>query len=102
MRYSVVLSSKADRDYTDYINTIMYCYSAPLTAAQHYKGLYSALKSLETNPESYPIATQKSLLLQYGYNTRRINYKKMTIIYTVHSDMVYVHRVIPASMITGL
>jgi len=101
MKYQIILSSEANKDYAEYINTIMYDYNAPLTAAKHYMGLYSTLKSLETYPEIFQIQTRRSLS-QYGTNVRRINYKKMAIIYTIHGDIVYIHRIIPASMITGL
>jgi hypothetical protein len=59
------------------------------------------LKSLSHSAESYPISSLKAIL-QYGYNARRINYKKMAIIYTVHQKTVLVRRVIPGALIPEL
>ena len=56
---------------------------------------------LERFPESYPIQTGSSFLL-FGTNVRRINYKKMAIVYTVHDDIVYIHRIIAANLITNI
>jgi len=39
-------------------------------------------------------------LLKYGFFVRRINYKKMAILYTVYEDTVLIHRVVAGSMIT--
>ncbi|MDR0371562.1 MAG: hypothetical protein LBH80_06895 [Prevotellaceae bacterium] len=49
--------------------------------------------------KSYPVQTNRSLL-QYGINVRRINYKRLAIIYTVHEDIVYIHRIVASSMLT--
>jgi hypothetical protein len=46
------------------------------------------------------LPVQKSAyFLQYGFNVKRLRYKKMTIIYTVIGDAVYIIRVIPSSTI---
>lgn len=58
------------------------------------------MKSLSHLAESFPISTKKSIL-QYGYNARRVNYKKMAVIYTVHSKTVLIRSVIPGALITG-
>ena len=96
-------------EYTDTANddlknlayAITHEYKSPVTAFHYVQGIKDEIKLLKRSPESYPVQTRRSLL-QYGSNVRRINYKKMAIIYTVHGDIVYIHRIIPASMITGL
>ena len=100
-RYSVILSEDAEHDLQEYIDYIMYEYKAPITALRHYEALFDVLSGLKRSPESYPIQTRTSLL-QYGTNVRRINYKRMAVIYTVHGDIVYIHRIVAGSMITGL
>jgi hypothetical protein len=35
----------------------------------------------------------------YGANVKRINYKKMAILFTVFENVVYIHRIIPAATI---
>jgi hypothetical protein len=38
----------------------------------------------------------------YGPNVRRMNYKKMAIIYTINQDTIFIHRVIASKMIIGM
>lgn len=101
MYYTVKLSDNADQDIDNLSDAIIYTYQAPNTAFKYVQGLLNAIQSLSKNPESPPIQTRTSLQ-QYGANVRRINYKKMAIIYTVHGNIVYIHRIIAGSMITGL
>jgi hypothetical protein len=81
--YSVEISTQARRDILDLNDVIINFYKAPLTAKKYIKGLQDQIKKLETDSESYAVQTLKSLT-QYGQNVRRLNYKKMAIIYTVH------------------
>jgi len=74
---------------------------APLTAINHYAGIVDALKGLERNPFINPVRDNISLK-QSGTGVRRENYKKMAIIYTIHGNVVYVHRILAGSLITGL
>jgi len=49
------------------------------------------------------LSVQKSTyFFQYGFNVRRLNYKKMTIIYTVIDNTAYIQRVVPSSTILDL
>ncbi|HBX45096.1 type II toxin-antitoxin system RelE/ParE family toxin [Limibacterium fermenti] len=101
--YNVVLSQEAEADLQDYIDYIMstYKYKAPLTALRHYEDIFNILRTLNNMPESYSIQTGTSFL-RFGANVRRINYKKMAIIYTVHGGIVYIHRIIAANLIKNL
>ena len=74
---------------------------SPITSKRYTEGIYHKIKSLSHSAESYPISSLKTIL-QYGYNARRINYKKMAIIYTVHQKTVLIHRVIPGALISEL
>lgn len=98
--YRIKLSDEAKKDFDEYIHHIRDVYHAPLTAIKHYAELAKTINSLNFFPESYPVQTGISFL-RYGFNVRRINYKKMAIIYTVHGDIVYIHRIIPANLITS-
>ena len=100
-KYELIFSMESEKDMFELEDVIYFDYKAPLTAFRYIQGLKDEIKLLKRSPESYPIQTRASLL-QYGSNVRRINYKKMAVIYTVHGDIVYIHRIIPASMITGL
>ena len=101
MSYRVEMSDEANFDFKSYITYIMLDCDAPLTAIKHYVGIVDALKSLERNPFVNQVKDSASLR-RYGINVRRENYKKMAIIYTIHENVVYVHRILAGSMITGL
>lgn len=100
-RYRIVYSPEANNDIVELTNVITYDYSAPLTAFRYVQGLKETIELLTKFPKSYPLQTRTSLS-RYGQNVRRINYKRMAIIYTVHGNIVYIHRIIPASIITSL
>lgn len=77
-RYEVVISENAQQDLRDLSNTIMFQYKSPITAIRYLRGIYNELKWLQSHAESLKIQSDKSYT-QFGFNTRRINYKKMTI-----------------------
>ncbi|MDR1402411.1 MAG: type II toxin-antitoxin system RelE/ParE family toxin [Tannerellaceae bacterium] len=99
--YNIHYSDSAEEDLNELYNVICYTYLAPITANKYVKGLNDIIRELEKNPEIYAIQTRPSLQ-QYGQNVRRINYKKMAIIYTIHGHVVYIHRIVAASLIAGL
>jgi plasmid stabilization system protein ParE len=97
-RYDIVYSDDADRDLNNLFDVIFEEYAAPLTAYKYVEGVVNTVKSLSVFPEAYPIDYNQSLA-QYGNEVRRINYKKMTIIYIVHNDTVYIQRIMAGSLI---
>ena len=101
MIYKIIYSDDTKKDLSELADTITYEFKAPLTSFRYIRELRKVIHSLKRSPEAYAIQTRQSLQ-QYGANVRRINYKRMAVIYTVHDDTVYIHRVVPASMITGL
>jgi len=101
MKYFVKLSNEAQTDFDNYIDHIMFEYAAPLTATQHHDEIIEELFELSQMPYKYSIRHNTSLR-QYGIDVRRANYKKMAIIYTIHHEVVYIHRIIASSMITDL
>ena len=100
MKYKISMSNDAQSDYDEYIDYILYDCDAPMTAAKHYAGIKDAIVTLSKNPYINAVRTNASLL-EYGLNVRRENYKKMAIIYTIHDDVVYIHRILAQSLITG-
>ncbi|GAB6012571.1 type II toxin-antitoxin system RelE/ParE family toxin [Viscerimonas tarda] len=101
MKYNIHYSDESQIDLEELYSVICERYSAPITAQNYVKGLNAVIKQLETNPEIYAIQTRQSLK-KYGHNVRRLNYKKMAIIYTVHGKTVYIHRIVPANSISEL
>jgi len=100
-KYKITISDNAKQDIIDLSNTIRFEYNSPLTSIKYLKGLYKEINKLKTSAETFSIQTRKSLI-QYGFNVRRLNYKKMTIIYVVVDNTVYIQRVLSASTISGL
>ena len=62
------------------------------------QGLVDEIKKLEYNPEIYAIRNS-NFYLQFGTEIRRINYKKMGVIYSVYRKRVFIHRIIASSLI---
>ncbi|MCL2649771.1 MAG: hypothetical protein FWD60_01945 [Candidatus Azobacteroides sp.] len=96
--YEVIVLSEAETEFNNYIDYIYFAYDAPLTAIQHYNDILEILYSLEKYAEVYKIEYLPSLQ-KYGNNVRRVNYKKMSIVYTVSGNTVYIHRMMAAALI---
>ncbi|MDR1811103.1 MAG: type II toxin-antitoxin system RelE/ParE family toxin [Prevotella sp.] len=101
MNYKIEYSADSHRDVSDLYEVILYEYFAPATAKRYVKGIIDTVNTLKKDAPIYQIQTRASLR-QYGQNVRRINYKKMSIIYTIHGDVVYIHRIVASSLISGL
>ncbi|GHT00210.1 hypothetical protein FACS189421_11990 [Bacteroidia bacterium] len=98
-QYKIQVSETAKQDIDDLYYFIVEEYDSLLTAKNYISGIKATIQSLSTTAEVYQIQNTTVLRL-FGPNVRRINYKKMAIIYTVHGDVVLVHRVISAAIIT--
>lgn len=101
MKYSIVYSEHSKQDLNDLFNVIAFEYKLPITASRYLQGLKNTILSLSKSAESFPVQTRKSLQ-QFTPAPRRINYKRMAIIYNVINDTVYIRRIIPANTISGL
>lgn len=95
------VSDDAQSDLDRLYYTILLDFKAPFTAFKYLQVLKDVIRGLSKTAEIYKIETRRSLR-KYGMNVRRVNYKKMTIIYTVHSNLVYIHRIIPQNTICEL
>ncbi|GHT88695.1 hypothetical protein FACS189474_4390 [Bacteroidia bacterium] len=98
-KYKIQISETAKQDIDNLYYFIVKEYDSLLTAKSYIAGIKATIQSLSTTAEVYQIQNTTVLRL-FGPNVRRINYKKMAIIYTVHGDVVLVHRVISAAIIT--
>lgn len=97
-QFEIFFSEQANTDIQNLSNTIMYQYQAPLTAFKYIQGLLDEIKKLKTNADSF--SKKQKNLFHFGYNVRRLNYKKMAIIYSVIDRTVYILRIVPSSTIT--
>ena len=99
-KFSIELSEEAKTDFFEYIYHIIEVYKAPVTAAKHYSDLIKEFRKLEYTADIYQIQPRE-YFQKFGINVRCVNYKKMTIIYTIHENVVLIHRIVAASIITG-
>lgn len=97
-KYTIVYSQQAHEDIEVLYYFIINEYKTYRTAEKYVNGLERAIKQLTTKAESFRIQNNKSLD-KYETNVRRINYRKMTVIYTVKQNIVHIQRVIPQSLI---
>ena len=76
----------------------------PKTAMKYVDDLLAAIKEIAKYPTAYPIVRNVSIIMLFGMNVRRLNFKKYAILYTFTSEenTVYIHRVVAQSMITGI
>ena len=96
-QFEISLTSKALSDVDKLRFAIVFKYRAPLTVKRYLKGLNDTIQSLKVGADSIQIDTNVSAL--YGLEIRRVNYKEMAILYSVEDDIVYIHRIMPQSMI---
>jgi plasmid stabilization system protein ParE len=106
MKYKIIYSDAAIDDLKSLSDIIIDKYFAPATAEKYLRELLNTITDLSCFPERNAVREQASLK-KYGIKTRRVNYKRMAIIYTVHEKeqtgkIVYIHRIVAASLISGL
>ena len=95
--FQISLTSKALSDVDKLRFAIIFKFRAPLTAKRYLKGINDTIQSLKVGADSIQVDYRLSVL--YGFEIRRINYKEMAILYSVEDEIVYIHRIMPQSMI---
>lgn len=95
--YSIFLTEAARLDIQALRDAIAYYYRAPLTAKRYVADLNTKMQWLSNGADFFPIVPELSY--QYGRDIRRLNFKKMAILYSIEGHKVYVHRIIPQSMV---
>ena len=96
--YQVRTSNRADQNIENLNIYIVETCKSPLTSKNYIQGIYSQIISLKYSADSFPVSTLP-FVLKYGFNARCVYYKKMTIIYTVHQNIVLIQRVIPGALV---
>ncbi len=99
-QYTVIVLEDAISDIDKYIHHIRSVYKSPHTAKKHYDELYAVIRQLSNNADMYQLQTRESIIQKFGVFARRVNYKKMAVIFTIFNNTVYVQSVVAQSMIT--
>ena len=92
MKYTVRYSDEAIDDFKDISCLIANEFGMPETAFNYLKGLKEKIKYLEHYPEICAISNDKYIIENYGFNVRRLNYKKVSVIYTIIDKEVWILR----------
>ncbi len=95
--YNVRLTLRAEKEKWDLHDYLFYSIKAPLTAKRYIDGLEKELRRLERLAGI--IKTDINLSQRFGYELKRTNYKKIAIIYSIEDDIVYIHHIIPQSLL---
>ena len=96
-KYDIIVNPEAEQDLINLIDYIENDCSAPLSAKRYSEGLKERILWLETGAEVFTVVPE--LTYEFGFEVRRLNYKKMTVLYTIKRDEVYILRILPSSMI---
>jgi hypothetical protein len=98
-RYTIVITAEAKADIEAFYHLICHEYKQPLTARRNRVGVYKKIKHLASYAGSIAFSQYEFIQRNYGFNARHITYKKMTIIYLIEGDYLFIRRVIPSSAI---
>lgn len=99
--YIVRISNEAYSDIENLQFIIAEKYKSPFTAKKYVLGIINQMNLLSYSADSFPISTLK-FVSKYGNNVRRVNYKKMAIIYTITRNLVIIQRIIPGALFTEI
>ena len=97
--YSVIISPEAEADVAKVYNYIAYEVTVPETALRYRMGIYDTIKNLSVVGAMLSVSQQPYLKKRYGADVRTVCYKKMTIVYNIIGNVVYVRRVMASSLI---
>ena len=97
--YTVIISDDATADIDALVDYIYYEIKEPITALRYHDGLINAIMGLSSSADIYAESQYDFIQQNYGPSARHITYKKMTIIYLIDGDYVYIQRIIAGSLI---
>jgi len=98
-KYLVKITDTALQDIDNVHDYIAYELFEPITADKYIRGIYDAIKHLSFYGANVAVSERNFLLFQYGSTARNINYKKMTIIYTIDNNEIIIQRIMAATLI---
>ena len=98
-KYQIKVLKQSIKDLDDLAAYITESCNAPLTAKRYTEGILAEIRSLRNYAESIQFSTRESILLKFGTNIRRINYKKHAILFTVQRNTIVIHRILVGSLI---
>ena len=97
--YSVFISKEAQDDIEELADFIAHVLKSPITSKRYTEGIIKELEHLEKYAGSLRVSNQKTIKV-LGTQLRRVNYKSHCIIYSIHKNVVLVHRILLQSSVT--
>ncbi len=100
--HKIEYSFLASEDLYNLTNTIVNTYKSPLTAKKYIEGLIDEISKLKYSCLAIPFCSQQSITDKFGLGSKRINYKKMAVIFTIVSNTVVIEAIVPQANIKVL
>lgn len=95
-RYKLQFSEQAIQDQEDLVAFIVEKSRSRSLANNYVKRVRAVINGLKT----YNGYKKCDIMADYyGPDVRRVSYEKTSIVYTVHGDTVFIHRVMPSSQV---
>jgi hypothetical protein len=95
----IYITLEAAQDIQRTCDYIKYEIKEPVIADRYRQGIDNTIAGLFRYGPSLAISPYESVQKHYGPDARTITYKRVTIIYNVIGDKVYIRRVIAAELI---
>jgi plasmid stabilization system protein ParE len=99
LRYEIVISPDAENDINNTYRYIAFELFQKETAEKYILGILETILKLSLHGGMIAVSANENLLRLFGPEVRTMQYKKMTIIYTVADNIVIVCRVVASSLI---
>ena len=96
-RFEIFVTEEAEKDLQELKDAIEFSYQAPLTAKRYVEELNTKMQWLANGADYFPIVPELSY--QFGCDMRRLNFKRMAILYSIEGDIVNILRIIPQNMV---
>ena len=100
MIYKIRISLQAMEDIINVVDYIEYELYNPMAAQRFFDGLDAKINQLRYRADIFTISIYKDVR-KYNRAARHVIYKGFAIIYSIHGNLVVVHRVIHGSLIKG-
>ena len=100
MIYNVIIRSQARKDIIKIIEYIDQELFNPVAAERFGRGMYAKINQLCYNAGIFAKSIYRDIL-KHDIAARHVTYKGFAIIYSIHGDLVVIHRVIHGSLIKG-
>ena len=97
--FRVIISPEAEDDIEDLYTYIAFEVMQISTAEQYREGILETIDRLAVYADIFAFSTNEHLRRRYGIDVRTVVFKKMTIVYNIIGDVVYIRRVMASSLI---